>query len=420
MTSPKQADELLPCPFCGAQAEITHRLNFNWARCSYSDCFINNHEVSPERWNRRSHLQPPGEWQVPDDPSRAIAKLLAKLDDEDKNTFNWLMEARRVVLAAAPSSGDAKPIPMLLYCPDCGLQHVDAPQPGENWTNPPHRSHECQHCGTVWRPADVATTGVEKIATAGKNDTSPVDRGFAAPVAEPPAAQGEAVEEAFEKTIVAPLRGRYDEKQRVADFAMFSLGYNARHPGAETLSEHDFHLLSRIENIIRQSHPDEASDIYALWKRLRSPVAQGEAEHLVKALNAIAQRANESGIGEIAERETIYAMHRIAIEAVARHPSHPTGSEPHALASAETDTKMLAAWTAERYPGDYAPYFNLTMVRHQGDLVLTVRLPTVYGAPPGAVSRVRFNREMWKEFMKIVDPADRVFKACDELDASAL
>lgn len=117
MTSPKQADELLPCPFCGAQAEITHRLNFNWARCSYSDCFINNHEVSPERWNRRSHLQPPGEWQVPDDPSRAIAKLLAKLDDEDKNTFNWLMEARRVVLAAAPSSGDAGKVPRTRICP---------------------------------------------------------------------------------------------------------------------------------------------------------------------------------------------------------------------------------------------------------------------------------------------------------------
>jgi hypothetical protein len=47
--------------------------------------------------------------------------------------------------------------------------------------------------------------------------------------------------------------------------------------GEAELSEHDFHLLSRIENIIRQSHPDEASDLYALWKRLRSPVAQGEA-----------------------------------------------------------------------------------------------------------------------------------------------
>jgi hypothetical protein len=117
---------------------------------------------------------------------------------------------------------------------------------------------------------------------------------------------------------------------------------------------------------------------------------------------------------KVAEKEAA------GVENIARHPSRPTGSDGHALASSETDTKMLAAWTAERYPGDYAPYFNLTMVRHQGDLVLTVRLPTVYGAPPGAVSRVRFNREMWKEFMKIVASADTVFKACDELDASAL
>lgn len=38
------------------------------------------------------------------------------------------------------------------------------------------------------------------------------------------------VAEAFERTIVAPLRGRYDEKQRTADFAMFSLGYHAAPP----------------------------------------------------------------------------------------------------------------------------------------------------------------------------------------------
>lgn len=44
----------------------------------------------------------------------------------------------------------------------------------------------------------------------------------------PPSAEGE--KEAFERVVVEPLRGRYDEKQRVADFAMFSLGYRAAAP----------------------------------------------------------------------------------------------------------------------------------------------------------------------------------------------
>lgn len=69
------------------------------------------------------------------------------------------------------------PIPMLLYCPLCNVQHVDEPQPKKNWDNPPHRSHECQSCGHVWRPADVPTVGVAEIATKGKRD------GSAAPVA---------------------------------------------------------------------------------------------------------------------------------------------------------------------------------------------------------------------------------------------
>lgn len=62
------------------------------------------------------------------------------------------------------------PVPMLLYCPRCAMQHVDAPQPEKGWDNPPHRSHECQGCGYVWRPADVATVGVERIATVGQRD----------------------------------------------------------------------------------------------------------------------------------------------------------------------------------------------------------------------------------------------------------
>lgn len=64
------------------------------------------------------------------------------------------------------------PIPMVLYCPNCGLKHVDAPS--EGWDNPPHRSHLCRYedggCGGIWRPADVPTVGVEAIETRGQAD----------------------------------------------------------------------------------------------------------------------------------------------------------------------------------------------------------------------------------------------------------
>lgn len=63
----------------------------------------------------------------------------------------------------------ASPIPMLLWCPKCNAQHID--EPSEGWDNPPHRSHLCHACGCIWRPADVATTGVKDIKTAGDADT---------------------------------------------------------------------------------------------------------------------------------------------------------------------------------------------------------------------------------------------------------
>jgi predicted RNA-binding Zn-ribbon protein involved in translation (DUF1610 family) len=50
----------------------------------------------------------------------------------------------------------ADPIPMLLWCPECGERHVDV---GEFATKP-HHTHACQECGMVWRPALVATVGV--------------------------------------------------------------------------------------------------------------------------------------------------------------------------------------------------------------------------------------------------------------------
>jgi len=61
------------------------------------------------------------------------------------------------------------PIPMILYCPNCGRQHIDAPDEAKGWSNPDHKSHACP-CGCTWRPADVCTTGVAAIKTCGKND----------------------------------------------------------------------------------------------------------------------------------------------------------------------------------------------------------------------------------------------------------
>jgi predicted RNA-binding Zn-ribbon protein involved in translation (DUF1610 family) len=63
---------------------------------------------------------------------------------------------------------EPRPIPMVLHCPHCGRQHID--RATAEWANPPHRSHLCHFCGTVWRPADVPTTGVSNIETSGKQD----------------------------------------------------------------------------------------------------------------------------------------------------------------------------------------------------------------------------------------------------------
>ena len=71
------------------------------------------------------------------------------------------------------------PISMILFCPSCGLQHVDAPEPGTDWDNPPHKSHLCHGCAHVWRPADVPTNGVAEIKSRGSRDSAPIVRGRA-------------------------------------------------------------------------------------------------------------------------------------------------------------------------------------------------------------------------------------------------
>jgi len=62
--------------------------------------------------------------------------------------------AKTVLLSDLPAP---EPIPMLLWCPECGDRHIDV---GEFATRS-HTSHACQNCGMVWRPAIVATVGVQ-------------------------------------------------------------------------------------------------------------------------------------------------------------------------------------------------------------------------------------------------------------------
>ena len=67
------------------------------------------------------------------------------------NLLGWIRDARRA------AEVNAAPIPMRLTCPSCGELHLDV---GEFATKP-HHTHACQACGMVWRPAVVATVGVQ-------------------------------------------------------------------------------------------------------------------------------------------------------------------------------------------------------------------------------------------------------------------
>lgn len=46
---------------------------------------------------------------------------------------------------------------MILYCPKCCKRHIDR----GDFATKPHKEHACQGCGHVWKPARVATVGVE-------------------------------------------------------------------------------------------------------------------------------------------------------------------------------------------------------------------------------------------------------------------
>lgn len=67
---------------------------------------------------------------------------------------------------------DQMPIDMIIFCPRCGVQHVD--EATSTWANPPHRSHLCLECAWIFRVADVPTNGVREIKTHGAKDNLPI------------------------------------------------------------------------------------------------------------------------------------------------------------------------------------------------------------------------------------------------------
>lgn len=103
------------------------------------------------------------------------------LHDGLPGRFWWraLLQTAENALSLIGGDDGGRPIPMILHCPKCGVQHIDEPALEErdeegraiHWTNPPHRSHLCHGCGCIWRPADVPTNGVARIETVGKADT---------------------------------------------------------------------------------------------------------------------------------------------------------------------------------------------------------------------------------------------------------
>jgi hypothetical protein len=135
----KATNELLPCPFCGRQNKIydfkdgagntLFSVNCGTLNCPARSSFAMGSAADvATAWNRRAAL-----------------------------------------VAGAPVQ--SRPVDMVLHCPSCGLQHIDAPDDRTTgWVNPPHRSHLCHGCGHIWRPADVPTNGVAAIATKGKAD----------------------------------------------------------------------------------------------------------------------------------------------------------------------------------------------------------------------------------------------------------
>lgn len=79
-------------------------------------------------------------------------RTLAELDASER-----ALKLTTERLREAEQQSKGGPVPMLLWCPACHARHLDVGEFAEK----PHHTHACQSCGLAWRPAIVATIGVQ-------------------------------------------------------------------------------------------------------------------------------------------------------------------------------------------------------------------------------------------------------------------
>ena len=89
-------------------------------------------------------------------------RLLEKMEKEEEAAvlppeYDLSQEIRHAVAEHPPGSCVAVPVPMLLWCPSCNIEHVGT----DHFVTTAHHTHACQKCGMTWRPALCATVGVQ-------------------------------------------------------------------------------------------------------------------------------------------------------------------------------------------------------------------------------------------------------------------
>lgn len=86
----------------------------------------------------------------PEDSSRSLAEAKA------------MVKMTKIILA--------QPVPVVVHCPLCKVQHIDRDEGAIDWRTRPHRKHLCKPaeggCGHIFKVSNLFTVGVETLPEA--------------------------------------------------------------------------------------------------------------------------------------------------------------------------------------------------------------------------------------------------------------